>query len=580
MSRGAHMKINRAAVTVVAGTLLASAALMAVSTPVVYSAPSPQRTESIVHTSSPITSVIESVVRVKIPLPGSVGAHPAACDWLSYQRYRAADGPSASADAAKILIAQPGVLEGAAAFDSIARNTVAAAAAAGRHIEFWALDRRSNCLEDHTGIDAAIADNDINVAIDYYYRQGTVDGRRFAGFVRDTDLGWLSHIGVEQTVVDQFDLMVAELPDPALRRNKVLCGGHSLGGSLTAYFVQWDFDGQPGYQQCSGYFALDSTISTRLPIGDAPALTALLPPTPLGVDTLDGLTTRGLLPRSANLPALINPETMNLLGLVGAATHIDPSSETHLLKSVRNNNIDNSLRLLFSRDAVGLVTDAAPLRDIRLTNAALLGALMDNNSQPLAFLQTSVGMFDGGLLADKNFPVAHDLNVANRQITAGLLGPDPLVIPAIAQGPLYTWQNFNAVNSSAQLDQHGRPYTTPAHEVTDINDLARSLAEHPLDFTEQYFPVKLLIESGLGPSTAGIVNHLRHPQGLTARPILNLLGGSGITAGVMATLKDLPHVRTVIAPGYHHLDVLTAAAVQNNGTADPISTNLAEFAAR
>ena len=58
---------------------------------------------------------------------------------------------------ARILVAQPGILEGAGAFDSVARNTVAAAAKNGKHIEFWALDRRSNCLEDHTGVQAGLA---------------------------------------------------------------------------------------------------------------------------------------------------------------------------------------------------------------------------------------------------------------------------------------------------------------------------------------------------------------------------------------------------------------------------------------
>jgi hypothetical protein len=46
------------------------------------------RVETPVVSSSPVTGVTESVVRVKVPLPASVGSHPAACDWLSYLRYR------------------------------------------------------------------------------------------------------------------------------------------------------------------------------------------------------------------------------------------------------------------------------------------------------------------------------------------------------------------------------------------------------------------------------------------------------------------------------------------------------------
>ena len=47
----------------------------------------------------PADGVTESVVRVKVPLPSSFGARPAACDWLSYLRYRSAGGPEASVDA-------------------------------------------------------------------------------------------------------------------------------------------------------------------------------------------------------------------------------------------------------------------------------------------------------------------------------------------------------------------------------------------------------------------------------------------------------------------------------------------------
>jgi hypothetical protein len=198
------------------------------------------RTETPVASKSPVAGVSESVVRVKDPLPASFGARPAACDWLSYLRYRSPDGPADSADADRILVAQPGILEGAGAFDGVARNTVRRAAEQGRHIEFWALDRRSNCLEDRTGI----ASGDQHTAVDYYYRGKQVDGRTFAGFVGNDRLGWMARLGIEQTVRDQYDLLAAELPDQRLRKRKVLCGGHSLGGVITGYFAAADFDGK------------------------------------------------------------------------------------------------------------------------------------------------------------------------------------------------------------------------------------------------------------------------------------------------------------------------------------------------
>ena len=80
----------------------------------------------------------------------------------------------------RVVITQPGLYEGAGAMESLARNTVRAAA--GRSVAFWALDRRSNYLEDTTGIRAALAAEDFSVAADYYFDGAPVDGRAFGGF--------------------------------------------------------------------------------------------------------------------------------------------------------------------------------------------------------------------------------------------------------------------------------------------------------------------------------------------------------------------------------------------------------------
>lgn len=242
----------------------------AVVAPSSEATPSATRVETPVASSSTVAGITETMVRVEVLLPASAGAHPAACDWLSYLRYRSSDGPARSADADRILIAQPGILEGAGAFDSVARNTLTQARARGEHIKSWALDRRSNCLEDRTGVQAGLESGDPHDAVDYYYRGAAVDGKKFPGFLTDGQVGWLSKAGLEQTVRDQYDLMAAELPSQALRKQKALCGGHSLGGVVTGFFATWDFDGNPrttadaGYNQCRGCFALDTTISTSL----------------------------------------------------------------------------------------------------------------------------------------------------------------------------------------------------------------------------------------------------------------------------------------------------------------------------
>ncbi|KJK34655.1 hypothetical protein UK15_35045 [Streptomyces variegatus] len=532
------------------------------------------RTETPVKSTSPVTGVTESVVRVKVPLPDSAGPRPAACDWLSYLRYRSAGGPAASADADRILVAQPGILEGAGAFDSVARNTVTRAAEQGTHIEFWALDRRSNCLEDRTGI----ASGDQHTAVDYYYRGKQVGGRTFGGFAGNAQLGWMAKLGIEQTVRDQYDLLSAELPSQAQRKRKVLCGGHSLGGVITGYFAAADFDGNrattadAGYNQCAGYFALDTTVSTSLAdlSGSIPDDTNL-PDIGLGYGVVQAGLDSGVLPRTLTAPVLLNPETMTLLGIAGLGALNDLEGEADLPRYLPSGlNIEATNRFLFAKDTAAFLTGTPSVKDFRLTNGAVLGALLDDNSVPLAFLQTSVGFFDGGPIADKSFPVA---NGGDQQ--AGPYGTAYKAIPDRPQGPLYTWRNYDRVGDAddpGYRSADGTPFTVAGEEVTDVRQLARSLAEQPLDFTEQYFPTKLVTDIQLSTSPQ-VKKLVVHPEGLKANPVLTVLAGEGLLAGRVPA-----ELHPVVADGYQHLDVLTAAPVQNNGRPEPVSTSLAGFA--
>lgn len=559
--------------------ILAAAGVLFAATVTAAAAPDPAaRTELPVASASPVTSVLETVVGLRIPLPDSIGPRPAACDRLGYLRWRHAAGPARSADADAVLVAQPGVFEGAAAFDTLARNTVEAAARDGRHIEFWALDRRSNCLEDHTGRLAGLAARDPHRAVDYYFRGAAVNGRTFAGYAPESTLGWLGRVGLAQTVRDQYDLLTAELPDPAVRARKVLCGGHSLGGLITGFFAEWDFAGVAGRDQCAGYFALDSAVGTSLSaLSGLPD--ALLAPAGLGYGPTQAALASGALPRTLALPAVINPETMNLLGIVGLAAAVAPAAESDLARYIPPNaNQDATYRILLSRDVPTALTGTPSVRDFRVTNAAALGAFLDANSQPVSILKTGIGFFDGGPVVDKDFPpdTAALSAIPGLRALAGMLGgDDPMAITGQPHGPLYTWRDYDEVaGAPIPRGRDGRPFTTAADEVTSVHDLARSLAEHPLDFTEWYFPLKLTLD--IAQSGAPEIARYRLHPGTSGAPIINLLGG----AGIVVAGGGYGAGETVVAPGYHHLDVITAAAVQNGGGPELVSTNLARFAAR
>lgn len=542
------------------------------------------RIETPLTSTSPQTSVLVSEVSLHLPLPASAPAHPAACDWVSYLRFRDRNGPTTSVEADRILVAQPGILEGAAAFDSVARNTVTQAAMAGRHVEFWALDRRSNCLEDHTGVQAGLAAKDVGVAIDYYYHHKSIDGKSFAGYVEGDGLSFLQNVGLEQTLRDEYDVLGHELPDPAVRKKKVLCGGHSLGGTITGYFAGWDFDGNPattddvGFNQCAGYFALDTFISTTVVSPDQQPMPGQVQAgIQLGAPAVDIGLASGAIPRTLAAPAVINPETMTLLALAGLAADVAPTATSTLANQVPSSvNVDLTYRLLGSKDVANFVSGSPSLRDFHLTNQAVLGFLLDDNSMPLAFLQTSVGFFAGDPVADKDFPVGNDLSALPadvRSLFASVTGTDYKAIPA-STSVTYTWRNYDQLAGLTATSKDGTPFTNAGKEVSDVQEVARSLAEYPLDFTEEYFPTRLISDIQLGTQVGTVAQHYLHADGSSKNPVLTILAGDGLTRD----MTGLDSLHPVILPGYQHLDVLTAATTQNGGGVEQSAAHLATFA--
>lgn len=123
-------------------------------------------------------------------------------------------------------------------------------------------------------------------------------------------------------------------------------------------------------------------------------------------------------------------------------------------------------------------------------------------------------------------------------------------------------------------DSIGLPYTSRSSEVTDIGQLARSMYEAPADFVEPYMPSALINAAEL------IDSGNRYPEGPRMRPYLEVLGGESLAGNLgLAPLSPGAQPRTrVILPGYNHIDVITAAARQNNGQPEGASAALVQFA--
>ncbi|MDR3419560.1 MAG: hypothetical protein P4L83_25550 [Nevskia sp.] len=558
------------------------------------------RVETAVASLADTPDVIETNVSLYEPLPATAGPHPAACDWISYLRFRHVDGPADSSSADTIFAAQPGFLGGAASFDILARDVVQKSAAAGRHVEVWVNSRRSNCLVDHTGLDAAAAARDYHVALDYYYKGKVIGGHKFAGFPNWRQAKFLKAVDQGRTARDWYDLIVQGVPDPAVRARKLLCGGHSMGGPITGVFAAWGFGSDPhdladaGYQQCAGFFAVDSTAtSDPVNLAAKPGLGGLAGAIGGGIDdATHALVGFGAIP-DIDLGFVITPETFNVLAIAGIAAYFQPEQESDLLRSLPHNpNLDLTLPLLLSRTYAQFLSGYPDVRSFRYTNEALLGAILDNNSQPIALIQFSAGSFGGGPVDVKDFPLPEQV------------GGIPVIGPLIAKvltpgafakvGPtdpnvLYTWNNYDATPGTLR---NGSAYTSREQEVVDMHQLARITFEGPATLMEPYFPTETLIGvfSALAESRTHSGNDadLLFPDGILGKPRGWVFAGDG---GVYTALNfadpflailnpNAPLVPSTapVMPDYTHIDMVSAAPVQNDGKPEGVSQYLTDFA--
>ncbi len=165
------------------------------------------------------------------PAPRDNGTPPPECDYIHFLRFRLKGSSGNPADADAVLLLMPGLLSGANAFEYLGRQMVyMAKTQRNLNLEVWATERRGNLLEDVTGLNAAEAAHDVQVAIDYYYHGAEVNGRKFAGFLTNSNVPFLSEFGLKLEMEDVYKIITTMMPDPAMRRQKLFVGGHSLGG--------------------------------------------------------------------------------------------------------------------------------------------------------------------------------------------------------------------------------------------------------------------------------------------------------------------------------------------------------------
>lgn len=387
------------------------------------------------------------------PQPGETDTGPASSpdetNFATYLRYHYKDS---TRPVEAILLGMPGFQGGAGDYDYIGRTLVSQSE--GR-IEVWAIDRRSNQLEDHRGTELAEQETDPAVALtrglNYYFAGATEEGTQFPGFLENPDYPYLSEWGLELILKDAYAIAQTI---PAEWRNKVLfLAGHSLGGAIVQSFAAWDFDANgetlddAGYNQLAGLLMLDGGIDpdpTRVS-GQSEYEASVL-------GLRDGSSAR--VASFAGLTTDVNV----LLELFALSQTLDPLAEAPVASVYEYEGVNKAyLNLLYGSG--------------RYTYRAVLGLAIDDNFQTSYVFEASTGFATGG------------------PIDSYRRGSSVYYRPADMEGgTLYGWLDYDELTD--QIDN------IDIEENTHIDDVAYACFKGPANYTEWYFPSRINTDIG------------------------------------------------------------------------------------
>ena len=379
--------------------------------------------------------------------PTTSAATPTALDATQVVRYREDVTPPKAARS--IVVAYPGTFGGAGSYDALARALVKRGAASGETTEVWAIDRRSNLLEDLRGMSTARAMNDTEIAQGYYFGSDTIDGTPFAGFRDQDEVDYMSEWGLA-TLLEDLRRVIALVP-LADRQAHVFLMGHSAGAGVVESYAAWRFgDGATairGAEELAGVILVDGA-SQGAAISEAEyhaGVSGGFAP----LSGIDALRADG--PRYLELPVLgvgvlVTAEIMSMRALA------DPEGVTE------DRERDRVLSTLFSIPR-GLVPN--------FTNRAALGFGFDDESNGIPIFSCSLGKPTGGTVETKD----------------GLFGP--VVYPTDPEAT-YDWIDALAA-------------APPEH--TPVENLALSWATGRTNYADWYYPSRLPLDQGaVGPN--------------------------------------------------------------------------------
>jgi pimeloyl-ACP methyl ester carboxylesterase len=159
-----------------------------------------------------------------------------------------------SAKARTVLVLVPGTNGGRGDFTLTARELVKDVPG----LQVWAVDRRSQRLEDTKVFADALAGRVTTKAMFDYYA-GWIADPSIQPHYQPPDLaklGFAADWGLRVQLED-----VKRVVDRARAGGRrVLLGGHSLGASVAVAYASWDFAGRPGYRDLDGVVLIDGGL--------------------------------------------------------------------------------------------------------------------------------------------------------------------------------------------------------------------------------------------------------------------------------------------------------------------------------
>ncbi len=386
--------------------------------------------------------VIDGVV--PLPNPKTGASTPPSQNKVRIVRYRIDSDPPKPARA--IVVMMPGFLGGAGSLDGVARAMVRRSTDADA-IEAWAIDRRSNLLEDTHGLDVAEVRKDASIARGYYFDGATVEGKTFDGFVSGGAANYASEWGLATTLGDLRNAIM--LVPEADRSTRVVLLGHSLGGAIVEEYAAWDFGGKIGTKEIAGLVLVDGATG-----GEGSGMPAFDEKTYANGSMTSGV---GFGPQPGVETDIRGGAVFTSLPFLGqkayvVSEYVAMQARFAPTKVETDDTRDGLLSILIGQSPMP-----------KVTNRAAFGFAFDVKSCGLQIAAVSCGEGNGGAVTQYDSALGGKLAHPS----------DP--------NATYGWTEFDQTNPKG---------------ATSVDDAARAWYEGPgLNFAEWYFPQRLSIDA-------------------------------------------------------------------------------------